>query len=154
MSGRHEPVGTERHVVVVGGGISGLAAAWFLQRASARPGGPDLRVTVLEGSPAVGGKLRVSDVGGVAVDEGAESLLLRRTEGTALVTAAGLGPDLVDAATSAASIWSRGRLAGDACRHGDGGADGPALARGQRPAHSVGARSDPAGPVAARDGHR
>ena len=58
----------------------------------------------------MGGKLRVSDVGGVAVDEGAESLLLRRAEGTALVTAAGLGPDLVDAATSAASIWSRGRL--------------------------------------------
>jgi oxygen-dependent protoporphyrinogen oxidase len=100
----------QRHVVVVGGGISGLAAAWFLRQAAARPGGPNLRVTVLEGSPVVGGKLRVSDVGGVAVDEGAEALLLRRGEGTALVAAAGLGPDLVDAATSAASIWSRGRL--------------------------------------------
>jgi protoporphyrinogen oxidase len=67
----------QRHVVVVGGGISGLAAAWFLRRAAEQPGGPDLRVTVLEGSPALGGKLRVSDVGGVAVDEGAEALLLR-----------------------------------------------------------------------------
>ncbi|MDQ1668919.1 MAG: binding domain, partial [Actinomycetota bacterium] len=36
-----------RHVVVVGGGISGLAAAWFL----ARDGGPRVRVTVLEGAP-------------------------------------------------------------------------------------------------------
>ena len=100
----------QRHVVVVGGGISGLAAAWFLRRAAGQPGMPELRVTVLEGSPVLGGKLRVSDVGGVAVDEGAEALLLRRGEGTALVAAAGLGPDLVDAATSAASIWSRGRL--------------------------------------------
>jgi oxygen-dependent protoporphyrinogen oxidase len=117
--GRYDGVGVsvsaqrpspQRHVVVVGGGISGLAAAWFLRRAAERPGGPDLRVTVLEGSTVVGGKLRVSDVGGVAVDEGAESLLLRRDEGTALATAAGLGADLVDAATSAASIWSRGRL--------------------------------------------
>lgn len=103
-------VSGQRHVVVVGGGISGLAAAWFLRCESARPGGPDLRVTVLEGSPVVGGKLRVSDVGGVPVDEGAESLLLRRVEGTSLVTASGLGPDLVDAATTDASIWSRGRL--------------------------------------------
>ncbi|MEP6759867.1 MAG: protoporphyrinogen oxidase [Sporichthyaceae bacterium] len=100
----------QRHVVVVGGGISGLAAAWFLRREAARPGGPDLRVTVLEGSSVVGGKLRVSDVGGVAVDEGAEALLLRRVEGTALVAAMGLGPDLVEAATSDASIWSRGHL--------------------------------------------
>ena len=95
---------TVRHVVVVGGGISGLAAAWFLTRA----GG--VRVTVLEGSGQLGGKLRVSDVGGAAVDEGAESLLLRRDEGTALAKAVGLGSDLVPAATTTASIWSRGRL--------------------------------------------
>ena len=68
--GRYERVAmiasAQRHVVVVGGGISGLAAAWFLRRDAARPDGPDLRVTVLEGSSVLGGKLRVSDVGGVA----------------------------------------------------------------------------------------
>ena len=96
----------QRHVVVVGGGISGLAAALFLRREA----GPRVRVTVLEGSARLGGKLSVSDVGGVPVDEGAESLLLRRDEGTALASAAGLGPDLVDAQTTAASLWSRGHL--------------------------------------------
>ncbi|HSR25931.1 MAG TPA: protoporphyrinogen oxidase, partial [Candidatus Eisenbacteria bacterium] len=95
-----------RHVVVVGGGISGLAAARFLRD----EGDADLRVTVLEGSPQVGGKIRVSDVAGVPVDEGAESLLLRRAEGTDLVDAVGLGEDLVHAATTAASIWTRGSL--------------------------------------------
>jgi oxygen-dependent protoporphyrinogen oxidase len=113
MSVPHDRVGSSRsaprHVVVVGGGISGLAAAWFLHR-EARRGGPAVRVTVLESSGRLGGKLSVSDVGGLPVDEGAESLLLRRDEGTALVAAAGLGPDLVDAHTTSAAIWSRGRL--------------------------------------------
>ena len=100
------PRAAPRHVVVVGGGISGLAAAWFLHR----DGPPDLRVTVLEGSPQIGGKLRVSEVAGVPVDEGAESLLLRRPEAVDLAVAVGLGDDLEDAATSSASIWSRGQM--------------------------------------------
>jgi len=103
---KSRPGATPRHVVVVGGGISGLAAAWFLHR----DGPPGLTVTVLEGSPQIGGKLRVSEVGGVPVDEGAESLLLRRPEAIDLATAVGLGDDLEDAATTKAAIWSRGEM--------------------------------------------
>ena len=98
-----------RHVVVVGGGIAGLAAAVAL-RDGARRAPPALRVTVLEASGHVGGKLRVSELAGVPVDEGAESLLLRRPEAVALARAAGLGPDLEDAATTRAAVWSRGAL--------------------------------------------
>ncbi len=103
---KSRPGATPRHVVIVGGGISGLAAAWFLHR----DGPPGLTVTVLEGSPQIGGKLRVSEVGGVPVDEGAESLLLRRPEAIDLATAVGLGDDLEDAATTKAAIWSRGEM--------------------------------------------
>jgi protoporphyrinogen/coproporphyrinogen III oxidase len=99
----------ERHVVVVGGGIAGLAAAHALAE-GARGGPHALRVTVLEATGRVGGKLRVSELAGVPVDEGAESLLLRRPEAVALARAAGLGPDLEDAATTAASVWTRGHL--------------------------------------------
>jgi protoporphyrinogen/coproporphyrinogen III oxidase len=90
-------------VVIVGGGIAGLAAAYFLRDEPAS-------VTVLEGSPRVGGKLAVSEVAGIAVDEGAEALLARRPEGTDLIRAAGLAGHLVAPATTAAGIWSRGRM--------------------------------------------
>jgi protoporphyrinogen/coproporphyrinogen III oxidase len=89
--------------VIVGGGISGLAAAFFLRDRG-------VAVTVLEGSPGLGGKLAVSEVGGVAVDEGAEALLARRPEGTDLIRAVGLADRLELPGTTAAGIWSRGRL--------------------------------------------
>jgi len=88
-------------VVVVGGGIAGLAAAYFLR---------DADVTVLEGSPLLGGKLAVSDVAGVAVDSGAEALLARRPEGVELIRAVGLADQLGYPATTAARLWTRGRF--------------------------------------------
>jgi len=90
-------------VAIVGGGIAGLAAAFFLRDRG-------VAVTVLEGSPRLGGKLAVSEIGGVAVDEGAEALLARRPEGTDLIAAVGLAGRLEDPGTTAAGIWSRGRL--------------------------------------------
>jgi protoporphyrinogen/coproporphyrinogen III oxidase len=98
------PARTElTHVVIVGGGIAGLAAAFFLR-------GAGLAVTVLEGSPRLGGKLAVSEVAGIAVDEGAEALLARRPEGTDLAAAAGLAGQFVQPGTTTAGIWTRGRL--------------------------------------------
>lgn len=78
------------HVVVVGGGISGLAAAWRLCRKR-----HDLEVTVLESSDVVGGKLRVGELAGLAVDLGAESMLATRPEAVELAAECGLGDDLV-----------------------------------------------------------
>lgn len=99
-----EPV-HERHVVVIGAGISGLVAAYTLRSAVRPP-----RVTVLEASPQIGGKLRVGDLDGLPVDEGAESVLGRRPEALDLIRAVGLGPELVHPATTTATVWSRGSL--------------------------------------------
>jgi oxygen-dependent protoporphyrinogen oxidase len=94
-----------RRVVVVGGGISGLATAWFLRRSPDPP-----LVTVLEAGADVGGKLRAGDLGGHAVDAGAESMLARRPEAIDLVHAIGLGGALEPPATSAARVMVGGEL--------------------------------------------
>jgi len=91
------------HVVIIGGGIAGLAAAFFLKD-------EPVRVTVLEGSPRLGGKLSASDVAGVPMDEGAEALLARRPEGIGLIAATGLDGDLVPAGTTSSAIYTRGAM--------------------------------------------
>ena len=97
-----------QHVVVVGGGISGLAAAWELTGGAQGVSG-DVAVTVLDGGDRVGGKLRGHRVAGVGVDVGAESVLARRPEALDLVEAVGLGDSLVHPTDARATVWSRGR---------------------------------------------
>ncbi len=91
------------HVVIVGGGIAGLAAAFFLRDQGAA-------VTVLEAAPRAGGKLAVSEVAGLPVDAGAEALLARRPEAVDLIKAIGRAGDLVYPGTTAARIWTRGEF--------------------------------------------
>ena len=98
-----KPTNARPHVVIVGGGISGLAAAFSLRD-------EPVRVTVLEGSPRLGGKLSVSGIAGVEVDEGAEALLVTRPEGTALIAEAGLGDQRTDPGPTSSAIWTLGAL--------------------------------------------
>jgi oxygen-dependent protoporphyrinogen oxidase len=92
-------------VAVVGGGVSGLAAAHRLGQEL-----PDAEVVVLEASGRVGGSLHTAEVGGVVVDVGAEAMLFRRPEGVSLAVEVGLEEDLVHPATTSANLWNRGRL--------------------------------------------
>ncbi|MGW7073914.1 protoporphyrinogen oxidase [Streptomyces sp. NPDC054871] len=91
------------HVVVIGGGIAGLAAAHRLLDTGAR-------VTVLEASDRLGGKLLPGEIEGVRVDLGAESMLARRPEAVALAREVGLADRLQPPATATAAIWTRGAL--------------------------------------------
>ncbi|MFJ9009250.1 protoporphyrinogen oxidase [Streptomyces canus] len=90
-------------VVVIGAGIAGLAAAHRLAQRGAR-------VTVLEASDRVGGKLLPGEIAGARVDLGAESMLARRPEAVALAREVGLDDRLQPPATATASIWTRGAL--------------------------------------------
>jgi protoporphyrinogen/coproporphyrinogen III oxidase len=91
--------------VVVGGGITGLAAAWELSQLL-----PEAQVTLLDAADRPGGKLRREPVAGVPLDVGAESLLARRPEALALAREIGLADEVVHPATTSASIWSRSQL--------------------------------------------
>ncbi|MFF8632871.1 protoporphyrinogen oxidase [Streptomyces pilosus] len=101
MSGSH--AGDGPRVVVVGAGIAGLAAAHRLL-------GRGARVTVLEASDRVGGKLLPGEIAGARVDLGAESLLARRPEAVGLAREVGLADRLQPPATASAALWTRGAL--------------------------------------------
>jgi len=98
-----------RRVVVIGGGISGLAAAWELTGGAApRVGAP--AVTLLEASSELGGPLQSADIGGRTVDLGPDGFLGRRSEAVDLCAEAGMAATLAPIAARGASVWSRGRL--------------------------------------------
>ncbi|MET7345371.1 protoporphyrinogen oxidase [Streptomyces sp. NPDC005547] len=103
QSSTHRADRAPRHVVVIGGGIAGLAATHRLV-------GAGLRVTLLEGTDRLGGKLMTGEIAGVRVDLGAESMLARRPEAVALARAVGLGDRLQPPATATAALWTRDAL--------------------------------------------
>lgn len=100
------PAPAPPHVAVIGGGISGLAAAVELRRRL----GARARITVFEKNAVIGGHVRVSDVAGFPMDAGAESLLARRPEAVDLAASVGLESDIVSPARVGAGIVSRGHL--------------------------------------------
>lgn len=95
--GRHGP-----RIVVIGAGISGLAAAW-----EAAQGG-SVSVTVIEESERCGGKIGSGLIGATVVDTGPDAFLARST--TARELAGELELPLVAPRASGAFVWSRGRL--------------------------------------------
>ena len=97
----------ETDVVVIGGGIAGLAAAWELTR-----GSPPWRVTVIEGSGRLGGKIETAPFSGIALDGGPDAFLARVPAAAQLAREAGLGDALVAPGTGQAWLWTRGRLRG------------------------------------------
>lgn len=96
-------------VLVVGGGIAGLATAYALRA--------DADVTVLEASPWFGGKIRTAALpdpaapgGSWPVDTGPDALLIRAPGVRALLTELGLVPDVVGPAIRGSYLWLDGVL--------------------------------------------
>lgn len=93
-------------VLVVGGGITGLAAAHRLRERL----GEGVQIVVAERAGRLGGKIHTVDFAGRPVESGAESLLAARPEAVALAEAVGLGGDLVHPARLAPALSLDGRL--------------------------------------------
>ena len=97
-------------VVVVGGGISGLAAAWELSGGADGPTSDTPRIEVLEASEHLGGSLATTTFAGRTIDLGADGFLARRPEAVMLAAELGLADDLEPIAASGAWLWSLGAL--------------------------------------------
>ncbi len=84
--------------VVVGGGISGLLAAWDLQEAG-------FKVTIYDASATWGGCVGRHEVAGVVLDSGAESFATRNTAVAELAAELGLAEKVVDPNPAGAWVW-------------------------------------------------
>ncbi len=90
-------------VVIAGAGISGLAAAYELQRAG-------IEAVVLEAGDRPGGKIDSAPVGGLTVDSGPDGFVARDLAAAELCRRLGLGTELVEPAAGGAFVWVDGRL--------------------------------------------
>ena len=80
---------TIQDVVIIGGGISGLSAAYFLHKKS-----PGLRITLLESDSRWGGKIRTERIDGFVIEGGPDCFLAAKPQATALCRELGLGESL------------------------------------------------------------
>lgn len=93
---------SDRHVVIVGAGITGLAAAHQLLQQPHPP-----RVTIVDAAHRIGGIIQASPFAGLdSVDESADAFLTRTPSAMKLCSAVGLDHRLTSPAANHAYIWN------------------------------------------------
>lgn len=93
------------NVTIVGGGLTGLTAAYYLGNAK-----PDWNITLYEQAPRFGGKIQTQRVDDFVVELGPDSYLGRKTEMTDLIYDLGLGDTLVSNETGQAFVYDKGSI--------------------------------------------
>lgn len=101
----------QRTVVIVGGGISGLATAFSLLE-QAVIAGLSLRCTIVESGSSWGGKIVTHRIGDIVTEAGPDSFLSQKQAGLDLCTKLGLTDQLINTNETAkkASVLHKGRL--------------------------------------------
>ncbi|MCZ2257652.1 protoporphyrinogen oxidase [Sporosarcina sp. G11-34] len=93
----------KKKVVIVGGGITGLTAAYYMQK-EAREKGLQLEVLLVEASHRLGGKIQTIRRDGFIIERGPDSFLIRKKSFGILAEDLGIDGDLVRNATGQAYI--------------------------------------------------
>jgi len=93
---------TRPTVLIVGGGISGLASAWALRDVA--------DVTVLESTDHPGGKIETTTFRSRPLDLGPDAFIVRNSAGLELCEELGLGAELIEPSSKSAAIYARGHL--------------------------------------------
>jgi protoporphyrinogen/coproporphyrinogen III oxidase len=82
-----------KRIAIIGGGIAGLSAAWYLEKA--RQGGADLEWTLLEKSGRLGGVIQTERRDGFVLEAGPDSFLTVKPDAARLCTELGLAGELI-----------------------------------------------------------
>lgn len=104
------PPGNARRVAVLGGGISGLTAAYVLARA--RENGAPIEEVLFEAGDRLGGCIQTDHVDGFTIEAGPDSFLSAKPDAAALARDLGLGDALIGSndATRRTYVVHHGRL--------------------------------------------
>src|SRR5512143_350217 len=78
-----------KHVVIIGGGIAGMAAAYRLKQT-----GSNLAITLIESDQRLGGKIVTDRVDGFVIEGGPDTFLAYKPRGLGLCRELGLEPRL------------------------------------------------------------
>ena len=99
------PAAGELPILVVGGGVSGLSVAYFLQKAGKK-------VRLVEAGPRLGGNIRTETREGFLYDVGPDSFLRTKPEAKALCEELGLTDELIAPREEGAQVFVayRGKL--------------------------------------------
>ena len=82
------------HVTIIGGGIAGLATAYYLQKKS-REAGVDIHYTLIESAPCFGGKIATDIVDDFVIEGGPDSFITQKPWATQLCHDLGLVDQLI-----------------------------------------------------------
>ncbi|MFZ3589785.1 protoporphyrinogen oxidase [Bacillus sp. DJP31] len=94
---------TPKKVAIIGGGITGLAAAFYLQKLALEKD-IDLTFTLIEASQQLGGKISTKMRDGYTIETGPDSFLERKASAGQLALDVGFGDRLVNNATGQAYV--------------------------------------------------
>lgn len=97
-------------VVIVGGGITGLSAAYYLERELSEEQKQQLRIVVVEAKEKLGGKIHTMDESGFIVEAGADSIVTRKQNTAPLLEELGMTEEVVYNATGKSYIYTEGQL--------------------------------------------
>src|SRR5438876_11516462 len=100
-----------RTVLIVGGGIAGLSAAYSLAESATARDRP-IQCTLVEAEPRLGGKILTEQVGGFVIEGGRDSFLSRKRWGVELCRRLGRADRAVGTNRDRrkTSVYSRRRL--------------------------------------------
>ncbi|MBK8253487.1 MAG: protoporphyrinogen oxidase [Polyangiaceae bacterium] len=82
-------------VVIGGGGVSGLTAAYRLLKAGKNANGRPVKVTLIETRNRLGGNVRTERTGGFVIDGGPDAWVTAKPHASALAKELGLGDRLI-----------------------------------------------------------
>ncbi|HEU5139808.1 MAG TPA: protoporphyrinogen oxidase [Bacillales bacterium] len=98
-----------KHLVILGGGITGLTAAFYINKAILDEQLP-LKISLLEASGRLGGKIKTVRQNGFVIEQGPDSFLERKKSAAQLVKDVGLEEELVRNRTGQAYVLNDGQL--------------------------------------------